>query len=145
MNNPIDPSRLPTLTEEVAIAAHVAPLEVPVLRQPLHGEAFADTLPMQSYPSLSASAGVEKNAAALIASIASNASASAVAPRAVLADPRPLPTGSVAMLPPWVHKVVTDAIDEALAQAMPILLEEITAHVRRRLVEAAQNPNRNLF
>ena len=146
MNIPIDPRRLPTLTEEVALEPNAAPLSVPVLRQPLHGEAFADTLPMVrgQMPPLR----IPKPApspAALIASIASSPIFPISPPVAVLADPRPLPAGPVAMLPPWVHRVVAEAIDEAIAQAMPNLLNEVSNHVRKRLTEAAQNPNRNLF
>jgi hypothetical protein len=62
-----------------------------------------------------------------------------------LNEPRPLPDGPPPMLAPWVHTVVKDAIDEALAHAMPQLVEIVNAHVRKRLEEASRNPNRNLF
>lgn len=156
-SNPVDPARLPVLTEVLVLESAAVPVNVPVLTQTLQmATPLVAALPETAISNQLAAASLAflpSNVAASNAPISGAAAAiAAVAaqpslPVASLADlARPLPPpGSIPLLPPWVHKVVTDAIDEAIAQAMPQLLSDITGHVRLRLTEAARNPNRNLF
>jgi hypothetical protein len=138
---PIDPARVPTLTEVVDLQPG-SPEPMPSVGRPQQNSAPLDSQASNvvQRPKSEAGPQVEPSSApgAPPDSGAAGRNAGGVGPDRSVASAAS--AGSrTASLPPWAYKIVAEAIDEAIAQAMPQLMADITKHVQRRLLEAARS------